>query len=184
MSYFGGLEAAMPAGFFPCDGRELDRTLYPELFAYLGTKYGSTIPTGFKIPWVRETIRVVDSGGGRDPDGQRPAGGRQQGRTASPNTPFTGVANSGGNHTHANVNTSNAGSHHHWMAASEDEGSSTLPEDDKGTQNPVLSSNNGSHSHTMNYGGANHTHTASINGGGDPETRPRVQYVNFMIRAI
>jgi len=51
----------MPDQYVPCDGRELRRDQYPELFAILGTKYG---PAPKKVPllfaWLRRLFRRRD----------------------------------------------------------------------------------------------------------------------------
>jgi microcystin-dependent protein len=40
----------LPAGWLTCDGRPVLRTEYPALFAAIGTTYGSTGPTDFRLP--------------------------------------------------------------------------------------------------------------------------------------
>lgn len=51
--------AAVPDGYLLCDGSELSRTLYPELFAVIGTTYGEGDgETTFNIP--AGTIRLLD----------------------------------------------------------------------------------------------------------------------------
>lgn len=78
MNIFGGYNAglapgaimpvaqgtAVPDGFLLCDGSELSRTLYPELFAVIGTTYGEgdgettfNIPAGI-IRLVSENVPV------------------------------------------------------------------------------------------------------------------------------
>ena len=50
---YGG--ATAPAGWFICDGTELVRATYPELFAVIGTSFGTPSDnTKFKLPDLRE----------------------------------------------------------------------------------------------------------------------------------
>lgn len=50
---YGG--ATAPAGWFICDGTELVRSTYPELFAVIGTSFGTPSDnTKFKLPDLRE----------------------------------------------------------------------------------------------------------------------------------
>lgn len=50
---YGG--ATAPAGWFICDGTELVRSTYPELFAVIGTNFGTPSDnTKFKLPDLRE----------------------------------------------------------------------------------------------------------------------------------
>lgn len=44
--------------WLPCDGRELDREDYPDLFTVIGTAYGSTSGTTFNIPDLRGRVAV------------------------------------------------------------------------------------------------------------------------------
>lgn len=51
---FAGSSA--PTGWLLCDGRAISRTTYAALFAVLGTQYGSTNATDFKIPDLRGRV--------------------------------------------------------------------------------------------------------------------------------
>ncbi|WP_405376366.1 phage tail protein [Pseudobutyrivibrio sp.] len=51
---FGGVTA--PVGWMICDGTSLLRTSYPELFAVIGTAFGSADSTHFNIPDMRESV--------------------------------------------------------------------------------------------------------------------------------
>lgn len=42
-----------PEGWVRCDGRTLERNVYPKLFAAIGTTNGFTSPTNFKVPEIR-----------------------------------------------------------------------------------------------------------------------------------
>lgn len=50
-----------PEGWLRCDGRVLQRSAYPALFAAIGTTYGSTNSGDFRIPDIRERS-VVGTG--------------------------------------------------------------------------------------------------------------------------
>lgn len=62
---FAGTTA--PVGYLFCYGQEVSRTTYAKLFAAIGTTYGSTSGTTFKVPDLRgEFIRGFDAGRGVD----------------------------------------------------------------------------------------------------------------------
>ena len=60
-----------PEGWMRCDGRLLDRNAYAKLFAAIGTAYGSTSSTNFRLPDIRDrsavgtgnSYRIGDKGG-------------------------------------------------------------------------------------------------------------------------
>jgi phage tail collar len=60
-----------PEGWLRCDGRLVQRSAYPKLFAVIGTAYGSSSGNDFRIPDIRERsvvgtgtkYRVGDRGG-------------------------------------------------------------------------------------------------------------------------
>lgn len=51
---YGG--ATAPSGWMICDGASLLRASYPELFAVIGTAFGSADSTHFNIPDMRESV--------------------------------------------------------------------------------------------------------------------------------
>ena len=64
---FAGVEAKIPEGYLLCNGQEVSRTTYKDLFDVIGTTYGSTSGTTFKVPDLRgEFIRGFDNGRGVD----------------------------------------------------------------------------------------------------------------------
>ncbi len=67
MSYAG---ATTPAGWLICDGSAISRTTYSNLFANIGTAYGSGDgTTTFNLPDLRgRFLRGVDGTAGNDPD--------------------------------------------------------------------------------------------------------------------
>lgn len=64
---FAGIAAKIPEGYLLCNGQEVSRTTYKDLFDVIGTTYGSTSGTTFKVPDLRgEFIRGFDAGRGVD----------------------------------------------------------------------------------------------------------------------
>ena len=64
---FAGIAAKIPEGYLLCNGQEVSRTTYKDLFDVIGTTYGSTSGTTFKVPDLRgEFIRGFDNGRGVD----------------------------------------------------------------------------------------------------------------------
>jgi microcystin-dependent protein len=168
---FGG--ETPPSGWLVCDGQEISRTQYAELFSAIGTVHGEGDGlTTFNLPDYRgRFLRGTDEGTGRDPDvnsrvAANPGGnagdavGSLQGdATSRPNTPFT--TNITGDHNHI-VPTKNTG------------GSFIYELPDYQSDNY----NYGGGAPTTNSG--NHSHT--ITGGGDNETRPVNAYVIWIIK--
>lgn len=65
---FGG--DTVPAGYLLCDGTAIDRTVYADLFAVVGVRFGTGNGTStFNIPDLRgRFLRGTDGGAGRDPE--------------------------------------------------------------------------------------------------------------------
>ena len=59
----------VPYGYLLCDGLEVAKSLYPQLWNYIGTTYGTASnPLNIKLPDLRaEFVRGVDYGRGLDP---------------------------------------------------------------------------------------------------------------------
>lgn len=116
---FAGKPMHLPPDWLLCDGQVLDKTLYPELYAVLGTLHGAgynsqSLKTGdFNVPDYRGLfLRGVDWGRGLDPDrntrqaaavgGQSGdgVGSIQAGATALPHNPW--ILSLSGEHDHRN----------------------------------------------------------------------------------
>ncbi|GID61187.1 hypothetical protein Aco03nite_095910 [Actinoplanes couchii] len=158
-------------GWLYCDGRELSRSDYEDLFRVIGTLHGGGDgSTTFNLPDYRGYfLRGVDAGAGRDPGaatrtaaapggmGGDECGSVQGGATAAPRQSFT--TSTDGQHTH-DV----------WHIPT----------------NSSLYAIAGSHLSIWNDGNAGtdtagaHQHT--VTDGGDQETRPENAYVAFIIR--
>ena len=68
--------ATLPPGYLECNGAAVSRTTYAALFAVIGTQYGSTNSTNFKVPDLRgEFVRGFDNG--RNADTGRSIGSSQ-----------------------------------------------------------------------------------------------------------
>lgn len=56
---FGGLDDKIPIGWLKCNGQEVSRDTYAELFAVIGTAFGvGDGSTTFNVPDLRETVPV------------------------------------------------------------------------------------------------------------------------------
>ena len=75
----------IPTGYLECNGQLLNRTTYAALFNVIGTKYGNTSGSNFRVPDLRgEFIRGVNTGSsGADPN--RSIGSSQGSQNASHN---------------------------------------------------------------------------------------------------
>lgn len=64
-----GSLSSIPSGFLYCNNSSYNTTTYANLFAVIGTYYGSDSSSTFKVPELRgEVLRGADNGAGRDPD--------------------------------------------------------------------------------------------------------------------
>jgi microcystin-dependent protein len=160
-------------GWMLCDGRELSRKEYFELFDRIGELWGSGNNVGtFNIPDLRGYfLRGVDNKAGVDPDAasrtnkdKRQTGdqaGTLQGMaTGAPHVAFK--ADDAGTHTHGDPTwNSHPGAYEIATANRGPGGVDYGPESAPTTE------------------GGNHAHTVS---GGDKETRPVNAYVHWIIR--
>lgn len=139
----------IPENWKLCDGRQLGRKKYPELFKAIGTTWGGT-GNRYNLPDFRgRFLRGVDAGAGRDPDeNKRQAskpGGNKFGVGSVQDDSFQSHAHNNGKHSHSNTSTIAAtvfnlnlggsspltlGSYH-WPAASEAKSEILGPKDYK-----------------------------------------------------
>lgn len=158
-------------GWLYCDGSELSRTSYADLFAVIGTLHGAGdgVKT-FNLPDYRGYFqRGVDDGTGRDPDAQQrepaaPGGhpgdecGSQQGyATAWP--------------TNKDFSLSSSGKHTHTIQH--------IPRDN--SSYPIAGSFQAIWNGGVGYSSDSGEHTHIISAG-DAETRPLNAYVNYLIK--
>jgi microcystin-dependent protein len=193
---FAGDTTKIPDGWLLCDGSELDRTEYAELFDIISINWGhGDASSTFNIPDFRGIfLRGADLDAGNDPDADARTpintggnsgdivGSFQTNATALPNIDFEtstdgdhihgGSTNTKGNHSHSYSSTAN-GSYY-------DNGNNF-----SGARYGVIggktTSTNGNHSHSITTD-TNGNHEHSINSGGDNETRPINAYVNYIIK--
>ncbi len=169
--------STVPADYLECNGDLVSRTTYAALFAVIGTTYGSTTGSNFRVPDLRgEFVRGWDHGRGVD-----------SGRA---------IANSQGSqysqHNHGDGSlsgtTNNPGDHHHLTAHNQDGSpygnvSTTYARHITTAQNQPQpqskTSSNGGHSHTVTISGT----TGNRGGtGNSSETRPRNVTMMYIIK--
>lgn len=155
-----------PDGWLFCDGRTLQAAGYAELFATIGTRFGSNGAGTFNLPDIRNRVRVGlgNMGGG--------AAGRVTSATASPDGNTVGATGGSERHTlttgempaHSHTGTtSSAGNHTHSVTAPS---VGTGGSDAAGAKWTARTSTNyGNRSVTTSAAGA-HTHTLTIGNAG------------------
>ena len=144
-----------PTGWLVCDGGLYSRDLYPRLFAAIGTTFGSTTASNFRVPDLRdEFIRGANGV-------SRPVG--------------TTESDSFRTHTHTGT-TNNAGTHSHSRGTAQ---FSTI---DGGTGSPTFRSGSSTsgrfdanleNTNLLTGEAGSHTHSFTTNATGGSETRPR-----------
>ena len=66
---WGGSNAVLPYGYRECNGDSLNRTTFAELFAVVGTAFGTASGSTFNLPDLRGLfVRGVDGSANEDPD--------------------------------------------------------------------------------------------------------------------
>ena len=135
-----------PEGWLKCNGANISRTVYSELFNAIGTTFGSGDGSTFGLPDLRgEFIRIWDNG--RGIDNGRAFGVSQGDSTKRPNTNFT--TDNPGNHTHSYTRAVN------YFGCEDTPQDLTVAAETPGDN--------------TGFAGA---HIHSVTGGGDSETRP------------
>jgi microcystin-dependent protein len=82
---WGGEIGSIPKNWTLCNGRVMSKTAYPDLFAALGTSWGTSGADKFNLPDLRgRFLRGDDAGTGRDPDAKKR-------KTSNPGGSATGV---------------------------------------------------------------------------------------------
>jgi hypothetical protein len=155
-SVMAWLTATAPPGWLLCDGQNISQTLYPELFALLGTK----VPD-LRGAFLRGAGLNVNPTWG---SATRAVNSWQEDTTRMPRvTPFTATARPEGDHTH--------------VVASEGEDLGG------GSGNLVLTTRGGqSYWGARSGGGGSHGHSITV-AGGDTETAPKNYAVNYIVKA-
>jgi phage-related tail fiber protein len=180
---YAGQHDNLPTGWLLCDGSQVSRTQYSQLFNVLGVTHGGGDgTTTFHLPDYRgRFLRGVDRGAGRDPDrASRIApqasntngtglsgdlvGSVQGGATRLPNAAFT--TSNPGNHVHGYADNSG------WICAGTPTQTDSFTCAESGLRSDV---------NRDSGGGGSHTHTL---GGGDNDTRPANANVAYIIKGI
>jgi len=166
--------ASVPSGYLECNGATVSRTTYAALFAVIGTQYGSTNSSNFKVPDLRgEFVRGFDNG--RNADSGRSIGSSQGSQNAS--------------HNHSASATSTAGAHSHALNYQrkhvEDTGTAAVTDirreggdGDGGSQNFTNNTNSG----FMNNATVSVSTSVSISNQGGSESRPRNVAMMYVIK--
>jgi hypothetical protein len=192
-AFAGDARTTIPQGWLLCDGAEVSRDQYPELFAAIGTVYSAgNRATTFHLPDYRGLfLRGVDDPdgrGGKDAAGRDPeAGDRRHMRTGelagggvgtvqgdatrAPNKPF--VTDADGAHEHVVLWSRDGGGglpgvRHAFESSPNRYGKTTVPRQDDERQPEA----DGVHIHAIDPKT------------GDKETRPKNASVNWIIKAV
>lgn len=143
-------QPATLSGWLLCDGTAYSRTLYANLFAAIGTSYGSGDgSTTFNVPDLRGYF-VRGSGTNSDGTAAGTLGAKQADTTKRPTTALTGTTDTTGAHTHTYT---------FRTGTAVQSGTNTA------CWIGTTTANTGS--------SGDHSHIVTINGGGDAETRPK-----------
>ncbi|WP_369608211.1 phage tail protein [Snodgrassella alvi] len=164
-------QSAAPSGWLKANGAALSRTTYANLFAAIGTLYGSGDgKTTFNLPDLRgEFIRSWDDG--RNVDGGRGLGSWQDSQNLS--HIHDGTTWEAGAHDHAGW-TQDSGDHNHGVPISTNGSGSNFESNGGSVERWGNTNNSGMHNHhfVTDING-NHTHTFRTNATGGNESRPR-----------
>jgi microcystin-dependent protein len=130
--------AISPSGWLFCDGTEVSRVDYSELFSVIGTTYGSSSSTTFTLPNFF----------GRVPVGVKNLSGFNLGNIGGAETHTLSISEiPSHNHTGSN---STAGAHIHAGSIANTSGAHTHTITDTGHTHNGTTSMNGTHSHQLN----------------------------------
>ncbi|MER6144711.1 phage tail protein [Streptomyces sparsogenes] len=172
---YGGIvsgNSQAPAGWLLCDGTEVSRTTYADLFQVIGTQHGGGNGTStFNLPDHRGQFqRGVDDGTGRDPDASSRTAANQGGATGDQVGSVQGISTARPAGSAFSADNNDGCSHTHSVQH--------LP---TGSSHPEVS---GKHYAKWNSGsadtGAAGDHTHNI-GGADDDTCPVNIYLNCLI---
>jgi microcystin-dependent protein len=140
-------DSSVPSGFLECNGAAVSRSTYADLFAIVGTTYGSGDgSTTFNVPDLQDNVAVGKSG-------TKPIAS-----TGGANT-VTSTGNVGGSTANATLSTAQLASHSHDVPT----GLSPGPSAQIWRGRP----SNGSNSTNNTGSGSGHAHNMSANFSGD-----------------
>ena len=140
-------DSSLPSGFLECDGSNVSRTTYADLFGVIGTTYGSGDgSTTFGLPDLQDNVAVGKSGT------------KALATTGGANT-VTSTGNVGGSTANATLSTAQLASHSHSYTGP----SNTFGNGWRGNQVQVPTSFNSGNAGS----GSGHAHNMSANFTGD-----------------
>jgi len=162
----------VPEGWLLCDGQHVERALYPELFAAIGSVHGSGDgATTFTLPDLRgRFLRGVDSGAGRDPDARARSAAAPGGNEGDSIGTVEGFATA---MPARGLATESAGDHTHTFRASS--GSEVA------CNGSICGGFVGADTTSTSTTGSAGAHSHAITGG-DAETRPENVALAFIIK--
>ena len=174
---FAGPKTKIPDGWLACDGTSYDgsNALYSQLYAVIGSGWGSTGGTQFNVPDLRGLfLRGVDETANVDNDKATRTANNTGGNIG--NLVGSEQIDIFGSHIHTN-SCSTTGAHTHVAFThgieGDDDGSG-------GSANEYTYVDNNTTETTSSNG--DHTHTVTINAAGGTETRPENAYVYYIIK--
>jgi microcystin-dependent protein len=199
-----------PNGWLICDGSEISKTTYSNLFSVIGTKYGSAADiNNFKLPDLGERLPIGYKSGTNNLGNTGGSNSITLNTTQMPSHTHTGTSDESGSHTHTGTSDAN-GLHTHSITDPGHTHSQTTINDDfnnSGANPPGFSSDSagsrtwnnistattgisinadGSHSHAFTTGETgihSHTFTTAATGGGESiDIRNRYIVLNYIIK--
>lgn len=175
--------SSAPSGFLIANGAELDRTTFADLFAIIGTTYGSGNGVStFNIPDMRGVFPIGVDAGDSDFDSLGETGGAKEvALTASQLPAHTHSIN----HDHPSTTTSSHGQALYGSTETVHSHSGGLNRVAQSTRNGsgVADSQGGTASHTHTFNVPNFTGTSGSTGNGLPhDNMPPFMAINFIIK--
>lgn len=166
---YGG--ATLPAGYLWADGTSYLRTMYPELFAAIGTAHGAADSNHFNVPNRRERVAIgAGAASGLTTRSLGDTGGEETHTLSSAEMPA---------HTHTGT-TSTSAAHAHSMSNILDNNGPSVSNHSFGTSPGNIQIHTTS---TVSGGAHNHTFTtASTGGGGAHNIMQPYIVMNFIIK--
>jgi len=134
-------DATVPSGFLECNGSNVSRTTYADLFAIIGTTYGAGDgSTTFGLPDLQDNVPVGKSGT------------KALGTTGGANT-VTPTGNVGGSTANATLSVAQLAQHNHEVYYGNTSGNQGFPHLNTGggvtARESLDTGQNGGHSHNM-----------------------------------